>query len=147
MTPWTAAHRVSLSFLISQSLLKLMSIELVVVPSNHFSLCPHLLLLCLFFPSIRVFSNDSALHIRWPEYWSFSSGPSMNIQGWFPLGLTGLISLLSKRLSRVFSSTTVQRHQFFSFFMVQLLHLYLTPGKTHRFDETDLCQHSDVFAF
>ena len=66
------------------------------------------------FPSIRVFPNESTLCIRWPKYWSFSISPSKNIQGWFLLGLTGLISLPSKGLSRVFSSTTIQKHQFFS---------------------------------
>ena len=70
-TPWTAAHQVSLSFTISQSLLKLMSIELV-MPSNHLILCHPLLLLLSIFPSIKVFSNESVLHIRWPKYWSFS---------------------------------------------------------------------------
>ena len=70
---------------------------------------------CPLFPNIRVFSNESALCIRWPEYWSlsFSISPSMNIQDWFPLAWTGWISLLSKGLSRV-CSTTVQKHQFFS---------------------------------
>ena len=70
-TPWTAAHQASLSFTISQSLLKLTSIELV-MPSNHLILCRPLLLLPSIFPSIRVFSNKSALPIRWPKYWSFS---------------------------------------------------------------------------
>ena len=76
--------------------------------------CP-LLLLPSIFPSIRVLSNELALQIRWPKYWSFSFSisPYMNIQGWFPLGFIGLISLQSKGLSRVFSSTTVQKHQFF----------------------------------
>ena len=71
MTPWTAAHQASLSFTISWSLLKLMSIELV-MPSNHLVLCCPFLLLPSIFPSIRVFTNESALHIRWPKYWSFS---------------------------------------------------------------------------
>ena len=71
MTPWTVAHRASLSFTVSHSLLKLMSIESV-MPSNHLILCCPLLLLLSIFPSIRVFSNESALHIRWPKYWSFS---------------------------------------------------------------------------
>ena len=71
MTPWTAAHQAFLSFTISQSLLKLMSIESV-VPSNHLILCHPLLLLPSIFPSIKVFSNESVLCIRWPEYWSFS---------------------------------------------------------------------------
>ena len=69
------------------------------------------------FPSIWVFSNESALRIRWPKYWSFSFSisPSKEYSGWFPLRLTGLISLLSKGLSRVFSNTTVPKHQFFNF--------------------------------
>ena len=71
VTPWTAPHQASLPFTTSQSLLKLMSIESV-MPSNHLVLCRPLLLLPLIFPSIRVFSNESALHIRWPKYWSFS---------------------------------------------------------------------------
>ena len=70
-TPWTAAHQVSLSFIVSQSLLKLMSIELVML-SNHLLFCCPLLLLPSIFPSIKVFSNESALCIRWPKYWSFS---------------------------------------------------------------------------
>ena len=75
------------------------------------SIDPFLLLLSVF-PSIRVSSKESALHIRWPQYWSFSFSisPPMNIQDWFPLGWTGLISLQPKGLSRVFSSTTVQKH-------------------------------------
>ena len=111
--PWTTAHQASLSFTTSQSLLKLIFIELV-MPSNHLILC-HPLLLPSIFPSIGVFSNESALVIRWPKYWSFSLTTVilMNIQGWFPLGLTGLISLLSKGLSRVFSSTTILKYQFF----------------------------------
>ena len=112
VTPWTAAHQASLSFTNSQSLLKLTSIESV-TPSNHLVLCCPLLLPPSIFPSIRVFSSESTLHTRWPEYWSFSFSisSSMNILVWFPLGL---ISLFSKGLSRVFSSTTVQKHQFFS---------------------------------
>ena len=102
---------------LSPGLLRLMSIELV-MPSKYFILCYPLLLLPSIFPSLRVFFNESALRIRWSKYWSFtfSVRPSfpVNIQGWFPLGLTGLISLLSKGLSRVFSSTTVRKHQFFS---------------------------------
>ena len=106
-----------------------------VIPSNHLILCC-LLLLSWIFPCIRVFSNESALCIRWPKYWSFSISP-VNIQGWFPLGLTGLISLLSKGFSRIFSSTTVWKHQFFGtqpFFMVQLSHLYMTTRTTITFD-------------
>ena len=113
VTPRTAARQASLSSTISQSLLKLTSIESV-TPSNHLILCHPLLLLPSIFPSIRVFSNESALPITWPKDWSvsFSISTSMNIKGWFPLGLTGLIPLQSKGLSRVFSST-IQKHQFF----------------------------------
>ena len=109
-----AAHQASLSFTISWSLLKLMSIELVIL-SNHLILCCPLFLLPSVFPSIKVFYNELAFHIRWPKYWIFSSVSviPVNIQSWFPLGLTGLISLLSKGLSRAFSNTTVQKHQFF----------------------------------
>ena len=91
-----------------------MSIESVIL-SNHLTLFCPLLLLPSIFPSIKVFSNELALHIRWPKYWSFSFSisPSMNIQGWFPLELTGLASLQFKGLSRVFSSTKIWKHQFF----------------------------------
>ena len=104
----------SLSITNFWSLLKLMSIESV-VPSNHLILCCPLLLLPSIFPSIRVFFNESVFHIRWPKYWSFSFSitPSKEYSGWFPLGWTGWISLLSKGLSRVFSNTTVQKHQLF----------------------------------
>ena len=108
-TPWTAARQASLSITNSRSLLKLTSIELV-RPSNHLIFCHPLLLRPSIFSSIRVFSNELALRIRRPKYWSFRSVLPMNIQGWFPLGLNGLISLQSKRLSRIFSNTTVQKH-------------------------------------
>ena len=112
-TPGTAAHQASLSFTISQSLCKLMSIESM-MPSNHLILCHGLLLLPSIFPSIWVFSNELVLRIRWPKYWSLSFSISISPSNkWFPLGLTGLIFLLSKRLSRVFSNTTFQKHQFF----------------------------------
>ena len=107
VTPWIAAHQASLSLTISRSLLKLMSIESV-MPSNHLILCCPLHLLPSIFPSIRVFSNELVLCIGWPNYWSFS----FNISP--PNEYSGLISLLSKGLSRVFSNTTVQKHQFFS---------------------------------
>ena len=114
-TPWIAAHQAPLSITNSQSLLKLMSIESV-MPSNHLILCHPLLHVPSVFPSIRVFSKESVRHIRWPKCWSFSFSTifPMNIQDWFPLGLTGWISLHSKGLSRVFSNTRVQKHQFFS---------------------------------
>ena len=104
-TLWTAACQAYLSFTISWSLLKLIPIESM-MPPNHLILCHPFLLLPSIFPSIRVFSNESALLKRWPKYWSFSFSisPSKDIQGWFSLGLTGLVSLQSKRLSaKVFS--------------------------------------------
>ena len=115
VTPWTATCQASLSFTISLNLLRLMSIELM-MPSNHLILCCLLLLLPSIFPSIRVFSNELALRIRWPKCWgfSFSINPSNEYSGLISLGLTGLISLLSKGLSRVFPNTTVQKHKFFS---------------------------------
>ena len=114
-TPWTAAHQASLSITNSQSSLKLMSMESV-MPSNHFILCHPLLLLPLVFPSIRVFSNESVLSISGRSIGVSASASvlPMNIQDWFPLGWTGWISLQSKGLSRVFSNTTIQKHQFFS---------------------------------
>ena len=113
VTLWTAAHQASLSFTISWGLLKLMSIDSV-MPSNHLILYCPLLLLPSIFPSIRVFSSELALRIRWSKYWSFSFSisPSNDIQGWFPLYLTGLM-LQSKGLSKIFSSTMVWKHQFF----------------------------------
>ena len=124
-TPWTTAHQVSLFINNSWSLLKVMSIESVMSP-NHLILCRLLFLLPSIFPSIRVFSSESALHIRWPKYWSFSFNisPSNEYQGWLLLGLTGLISLLSKGHSRVFSNTTVQKHQFLA------LSLFHSPALT-----------------
>ena len=110
---WTAARQASMSIHNSWSLLKLMSIKSV-MPSNRLILCHPLLLLPSVFPSIVVFSKESVLHIRWPQYWSFRSVLPKNIQNWFPLGWTGLISLQSKELARVFSNTTLQKHQFFS---------------------------------
>ena len=91
----TVARQASLSLTNSRSLLKFMSIKSV-MPSNHLILCCPLLLLSSILPSIRVFSNESVLHIKWPKYWSFSISPSNNIQDRFPLGLTGLISCSPK---------------------------------------------------
>ena len=129
-TPWTAARQAALSFTISQSLLKLMSIALV-MPSNHLILCHPLLLLPSVFPSVKVFSNDLALHILWPKYWSFSFSMSLSNEH------SGLISfrmdwfdlLASKKLSGVFSNTTVQKHNFFgtqpSFWSKSHIHTWL----------------------
>ena len=106
-TPWTAAHQALESSTITQSLLKFMSIELV-MSSTHLIFCHPLLLPPSIFPSIRVFPNESALHIRWPKYWSFnfSISPSNEYSGLVSSRLNWLISLQSKGLSRVFSSTT-----------------------------------------
>ena len=111
-TLWAAACQAVFHYL--PSLLRFMSIESV-MSFNHLILyCPLLLLLSVF-PSIRVFSSESALHIRWPEYWSFSFSisPSSEYSGLISFRLTGLISFLSKGLSRVFSSSTAWKHQFF----------------------------------
>ena len=120
-TPWTAARQASLSITNSWSLLKLMSI-VSVIPSNHLILCRPLLLPPSIFPSIRVFSSESALRIRWPKHCSFSFNisPSNEYSGLISLGWTGWISLQSKGLSRVFSNTTIQTqkcswHSFVSF--------------------------------
>ena len=123
-TPWIAARQASITN--SRSSLRLTSIESV-MPSSHLILCGPLLLLSPIPPSIRVFSNESTLCMRWPKYWSFSFSitPSKEIPG--------LIYLQSKGLSRVFSNTTVQKHQFFraqDFFTVQLSYPYMTTGKT-----------------
>ena len=129
-TPWTAARQASLSITNSRSSPKPMCIELV-MPSSHLILCRPLLLLPSIFPSIRVFSNESALRIRWPKYWSFSFNisPSNDTQDWSPLGWTGWISLQSKGLSRVFSNTTVQKHQFFGaqLFSQSNSHIHIWP--------------------
>ena len=110
VTPWTAARQASLSITNSQSLLKLMPVESV-MPSNPLILCCPLLLLPSIFPSIRVFSNELALCIRWPKYWSFSFNISPSNSDLLQNGLVG--SPCSPRDSRVFSNTTVQKHQFF----------------------------------
>ena len=112
-TPRTAARQASLSLTISWHLLKPVSIESV-MPSNHPVLCHPLRLLPSTFPSFRVFCNESALHIRWPKYWSFSISPSNEYSGLISFTIDWLDSLQSKGFSRVFSNTTVQKYQFFS---------------------------------
>ena len=113
VTPWTVAPQASLSVINSWSLLKLMSIESV-MPSNHLILYGPLLLPSIF-PSIRVFFSESVLHVRWLKYWSFtfSISSSNDYSGLFSFRMDGWISLQSEELSRVFSNTTVQKHQFF----------------------------------
>ena len=134
VTPWTAAHQASLSFTISWSLLKLMSIESV-MPPNHLNLCRPLLLLPSVFPSIRVFSNELALCIRWPKYWSFSFSisPSNEYSGeisfridW--LDLLAVQGTLKHLLQHHSLKASVLRCS--AFFMVQLSHPYMTTGKT-----------------
>ena len=113
-TPWTAACQASLFITDSQSSPKLMSIELV-MPSRHLILCCPLLLLPPIPPSIRVFSNESTLRMRWPKYWSFSFGlsPSKEHPGLISFRMDWLDLLAVQGTSRVFSNTTVQKHQFF----------------------------------
>ena len=114
-TPRTAARQTPPSITNSQSLLKFMSIKSV-MPSNHLILCHPLLLLPSIFPSIRVFSKESVLCIRWPKYWSFTSYscPSSEYSGIISFRTDCWISLQSRGLSRVFSNTTVQKHQLFN---------------------------------
>ena len=108
VNPWTAAHQASLSITNSQSSLKLMSIESV-MPSSHLILCCPFLFLPTIFPSMRIFSNESALPIRWPKYWSFSFSisPSNEYSGLISFRIDWFDLLSVQRLSRVFSSTTV----------------------------------------
>ena len=126
-----AARQASLSITNSRSSLRLMSIESV-MPSSHLILCRPLLLLLPIPPSIRVFSNESTLHMRSHGVSASTSVLPMNTQDLSPLGWTGWIFFQSKGLSRVFSNTTVQKQQFFgaAFFMLQLSRPYMTPGKS-----------------
>ena len=133
-TPWTAACQASLSITNSLCLLKLMCIELV-IPSNQLILCPPLLLLPSIFPSIRVFSNESVLHIRWPKYWSFSFNicPSNEYSGLISfrmdwLDLLAVQGTLKSLLQHHSSKASILR--FLAFFKVQLSHPYMTTGKT-----------------
>ena len=131
---WTAACQASLSFIISRSLLKLMSIEFM-MPSNHLILCCPLLLLHSIFPSIRVFSNESALRIRWPKYWSFSFNinPSNEYSGlisfrmdWLDLlAVQGTLKILLQHHNL---KASILWHP--AFFIIQLWHLYMTTGKS-----------------
>ena len=150
-TPWTAACQASLSIADSRSLLKLMSIELV-MPSNHLILCHPFLLLPSIFPSIRVFSNESALYIRWPRYWSFSFSISPSNEysrlipfrmGWFDLlAVQGTHNSL---LHHHNSKASILWHS--AFFIVQTLTSIYDYWKNHSFDQMDLCRQSNVSAF
>ena len=134
-TPWTAACQASQSLTISQSLLKLMSIELV-MSFNHLILCRPLLLLPSIFSIIRVFSNESVFTSGGQSIAASASASvfSSNIQDWSPLGWTGWISLQSKGLSRVFSNTTGQKHQFFSTQPSLWFNSHIHIWKNHTFD-------------
>ena len=132
--PWTASRQASLLFTISWSLLKLMSIELV-MPFNHLILCHPLLLLPSIFPSIRVFSSESVLRIRWPKYWSFSFSisPSNEYPGLISfrmdwLDLLAVQGTLKSLLQHHSSKASILRHS--AFFIVRLSHPYMTTGKT-----------------
>ena len=154
-TPWTTARQASLSITNSQSLPKLMSIKSV-MPSNHLILYCPLLLLPSVFPSIRVFSNESALHSRWPKYWSFSfsispsnehSGLISFVIDWFNLlAVQGTLKSLFQHHN---SKLSILRHS--AFFVVQLSYPYMTTGKTivllDFIDKVDLCQQNDASAF
>ena len=134
VTPWTAAHQASLSITNSQSLLRLMSIESL-MSSSHLILCHPLLLLPLIFPSIRVFSSESVLHIRWPKYWSFSCSisPSNDHPGLISFRMDWLDLLVVQGTLK----SLLQHHsskalifQCSAFFIVQLSHPYVTTGKS-----------------
>ena len=131
-TPWIAACQASLSFTIPWNLLKLMSIELV-TPSNHLIFCCPLLLLSSIFPSIRVFSNESALHIKWPKYWSFSISPSNEYSGMISFRIDWLDLLAHQGTLKSLlqhHSTKASILLCSAFLIVQLSHLYMTTGKT-----------------
>ena len=149
MTPWSGAPQASLSFTISRSLLKLMSFKSV-MPPNHLILCRALLLPSVFH-SIRVFSNESVLCIRWPKYWSFSFSisPSNEYSVWIsfrihwfaPLAVQGILkspptpqlkSINSSTLSLLYGATLTSLHDYW---------------KNHSFENTDLCQQSNVSTF
>ena len=148
--PWTAAHQASLSITTSLRLLKLMSIKSV-MPSNHLTLCHPFLLPPSIFPSIRVFSNESVLHVRWPKYWSFSISPFKEYSGLISLRMDCLDLLavqgtLKSLLQHHSSKASIKKKkkikknknkkrkasilQCSAFFIVQLSHPYMTTGKT-----------------
>ena len=150
VTPWTAACQATLSITNSQSLPKLMSINSV-MPSNHLILCSPLLLLPSIFPSIRVFSNESALCIRWPKYWSFSFNISPSSEH------AGMISFRMDWLDLLAVQGTLNSSQHHSWKASILLHsaFFISPTltsihghwKNHSLDQTDLCWQSNVSAF
>ena len=142
-TPWTAARQASLSITNSWNLLKLMSIESV-MPSNHLILCRPLLLPPSIFPSIRVFSNESVLHIRWPKYWSFSFSisPSNEYSGLISFRIDWFDLLAVQETLENLFHTTVQKHQFFGAQLSLWSNSQSMLGycKNHSFDYMELCQ-------
>ena len=131
-TPWTAACQATVTFTNSRNMLKLVSVELMLA-SNVLILCCPLLLLPSVFPSIRVFSNESALHIRWPKYWSFSISPSSEYSGLisFRIDWSDLLAvqgILKSLLQHHSSKASILKHS--AFFMAHLSHPYMTIGKT-----------------
>ena len=149
VTPWTAVHQASLSITNSRSLPKLMSIKSVMT-SNHLILCHPLLLLPSIFPSIRVFSSESVLCIRWPNYWNFSISPSNEYSGLtsFRMDWLNLLTLQGTHKSYLqhhSSKASILQHS--AFFMVQLSHPYMTIGKTIVLTIWDLCWLSTFSAF
>ena len=150
-TPWTAACQVSLSFTISRSLLKLMSIESV-IPPNHLILCCPLHLLPSIFPTIRVFSNESDFHIRWSKYWSFSFGisPSNEYSGLISFRIDWFYILAVQGILK-----SLLQHQQFKSINFSLFNPFFCPALTsihdywenHSFDNLDLCRQSNVSAF
>ena len=151
-TPLTAVHQPSLSFTVSWSLLRLHQVNLsikLMMPSNisssviPFSSCPQCFSASGSFPMSQLFTSGG------PSIGASASVLPMNIQDWFPLGLIGLIPLLSKGLSRVFSNTTVRKDQFFGvqhFYNPSVISVY-DYWKNHNFDYTDLCQQSNISDF
>ena len=143
LTPWITAHQASLSITNSQSLLKLMSIELVMT-SSHLILCRPLLLLPPITPSIRVFSNESALRMRWPKYWNFSFSiiPSKEHPGLISfrmdwLDLLAVQGPLKSLLQHHSSKASILQHS--AFFTVQLSHPYMSTGKTIALTKRTFC--------
>ena len=142
-TPWTAAHQASLSITNSQSLLKLMFLQSVMA-SNHLILSPPLLFVPSIFPSIRVFSNESVLHIRWPKYWSFSFSISPSNEysrlicfkvDWFDL------------LAVLGTPKSLLQHHGWKASVLQFSHIHTRLQENHNFDYVDLCWQSDVSTF
>ena len=151
MTPWTAAHQASLSITNSWSLLKLMYIKSV-MPSNHLILCHPLLLLPSIFTSIRVFSNESILHIRWPKDWSFSfsTNPSNEYSGLtsFKLDCLDLLAVQETLKSLLqYHSSKASILQLSAFFRAQISQPYMTTRKTIDLTRMDFCWQSNVSAF